>query len=317
MKLISWSIDRIEELVELWNKELGTDFPMRNELFEQNSFRDENVFSEASRIALDENNNIIGFLVAKRWQEDLEVGMNPNVGWIQVLLVDQRFRNQGIGTNLLKHAEKTFLDSGISSVVLGRDPWHYFPGIPQPYHDVASWFEKQGYSKLGSDYDVLCEYNPANDPAFPKLEGVEFSVLDKKDKEAFLKFLNRCFPGRWEYEAIHYFEKGGTGREFVVLKKKDEIIGFCRMNDSNSPIIAQNVYWAPLFNEELGGIGPLGIDTNERKNGYGLAIVQAAIAYLRNRNVNSIVIDWTGLIDFYGKLGYEVWKSYDSYKKNI
>ncbi|OCA85989.1 acetyltransferase [Bacillus sp. FJAT-27225] len=317
MRFISWSIDKLEELVELWNRELGTDFPMRKQLFEQNSFRDDNVFFEASRIALDENNNVIGFLVAKRWQEKLEVGMNPNMGWIQVLLVDHRFRNQSIGTNLLKHAEKIFMDNNINSIVLGRDPWHYFPGIPQQYDDVSSWFEKQGYNKLGSDYDVLCKYNSGSDTAFPKFEGVEFSVLDIKDKDPFLQFLNRCFPGRWEYEAIHYFEKGGTGREFVVLKKENKIIGFCRMNDSNSPIIAQNVYWAPLFNEELGGIGPLGIDSNERKNGYGLAIVQAGIVYLRNRNVNSIVIDWTGLIDFYGKLGYEVWKSYNSYKKNI
>ncbi|RIW34228.1 GNAT family N-acetyltransferase [Bacillus salacetis] len=317
MKYISWSKDKLEELVKLWNKELGSYFPMRKELFEQNSFNDENVCFEASRIAIDENDNVIGFLVAKRWQEELEVGMNLEIGWIQVLLVDQRFRNKRVGTNLLKHAEETLMKNGIKSIVLGRDPWHYFPGVPQPYNDVSRWFEKQGYNKIGSDYDVICNYDSESDTDFPRFEEVEFSVLNLKDKDAFLQFFSKCFPGRWEYEAIQYFEKGGTGREFVVLKKSEKIIGFCRMNDSNSPIIAQNVYWAPLINKELGGIGPLGIDSNERKNGYGLAIVQAGIAYLRNRNVSSIVIDWTGLIDFYGKLGYEVWKSYDSYKKII
>lgn len=317
MKLVSWNIDRLEELVELWNKELGSEFPMRKELFEQNSFMDENIMLDASRIAVDEQNHVIGFLVAKRYQEELEAGMKKDIGWIQVLVVDKRFRKQGIGSSLLEHAEKTFKEQSIHTILLGRDPWHYFPGIPEPYEEAAGWFEKRGYDRLGSDYDLACSYHSETEINFPKFKGVEFSILDRKDKELFLSFLNRCFPGRWEYEALHYFEKGGTGREFVVLKKENDIIGFCRINDSKSPYIAQNVNWAPLFKEEAGGIGPLGIDAKERKNGYGLAVVQAGIAHLRKRNVNTIVIDWTGLVEFYGKLGYDVWKTYHSYRKTI
>lgn len=55
----------------------------------------------------------------------------------------------------------------------------------------------------------------------------------------------------------------------------------------------------------------------ERGNGYGIAIVQAAIAFLRNRDIKHIVIDWTGLVDFYRKLDYEVWKGYTSYRKEL
>ena len=80
-------------------------------------------------------------------------------------------------------------------------------------------------------------------------------------------------------------------------------------------MIAQNVYWAPLFNGKLGGIGPLGVDSAERGNGYGIAIVEAAIAFLRSRDIKNIVIDWTGLVGFYRKLDYEVWKGYTSYRK--
>ncbi|MFK4997057.1 GNAT family N-acetyltransferase [Bacillus sp. N9] len=77
------------------------------------------------------------------------------------------------------------------------------------------------------------------------------------------------------------------------MKKNNQIIGFCRINDNASPFIAQNIYWAPLFQHDLGGIGPLGIDSNERNNGYGLAIVQAALYYLQERKIKTIVIDWT------------------------
>ena len=71
--------------------------------------------------------------------------------------------------------------------------------------------------------------------------------------------------------------------------------------------IAQNVYWAPLFEEELGGIGPLGIAPEERGKGYGLAIVQAGMYFLSQRGIKNIVIDWTNLVDFYGKLGISLW----------
>ena len=50
MKIIAWKRDRLEELVELWNKELAVDFPMRKELFIQNSFNDVNVSYEGSYI---------------------------------------------------------------------------------------------------------------------------------------------------------------------------------------------------------------------------------------------------------------------------
>lgn len=315
MKSLAWQLDRLDELVSLWNLELGRDFPMRKELFKQNSFQDENVCYEASRIMVDEQDRIIGFVVAKRWQESLEVPMKDKTGWIQVIVVHHEYRNKGIGSNLLRHAEESLQLAGMQEILLGKDPWHYFPGVP--LESCEGWFDKRGYHSFGKEFDLLCKYDGEGAKELPSLPHVEFSLLKHEDKDAFLGFLHRCFPGRWEYEALHYFQKGGDGREFAVLKKENKIIGFSRINDSTSPLIAQNVYWAPLFSEELGGVGPLGVDSNERGNGYGLAIVQAAIAFLRNRDVKNIIIDWTGLVDFYRKLDYEVWKGYTSYRKEL
>jgi GNAT superfamily N-acetyltransferase len=317
MRLVPWNIERLPEMVTLWNKELGSAFPMRQELFAQNSFKDENVCYDGSRIALDMEDNIIGFIVAKRWQENLNVEIGSKTGWIQVLLVDRKYRYQGIGTALLKHVEATFRAHHMERILLGRDPWHYFPGVPVQYEDTAAWFELRGYTASGIDHDLVCTYENTENDNIPSGDNVTYSILEEVDKDRFLDFLHRSFPGRWEYEAIHYFKKGGTGREFVVLKKWDQIIGFCRINDAYSPQIAQNVYWSPLFKGKLGGIGPLGIDANERKQGYGLAIVEAGVAFLRKRGITNIVIDWTGLVAFYEKLGYSVWKSYDAYKKEL
>lgn len=317
MRFIPLERNRLKELTALWNKHLGHTFPMRDELFEQNSFQDKNVCYKSSQMAVNEHDQLIGFIIAKKWQEDINVAMSETTGWIQVLLVDQEARGQGIGSKLLTHAESKLIESGAKQILLGRDPYHYFPGIPSDDEDTAEWFEAKGYVNQGTEYDLIRNYTGDDGKTLPKMDGVEFTLLEQQDKDEFLSFLHRCFPGRWEYEAIRYFQKGGTGREFTVLKKNDRIIGFCRINDAASPYIAQNVYWAPLFDEELGGVGPLGVDEQERGQGFGLAIVEAGIAFLRKRDIRRIVIDWTGLVDFYKKLGYHPWKSYRSYQKEV
>lgn len=314
MKMIPLEESRLEELVTLWNKEIGHEFPMRETLFKQNSFDDVNTCMKSSCLALNDQNKVVGFVIAKRWQESLDVPISKTTGWIQVLLVNKEYGNQGLGTKLLAHAEAELSHCGIKDIWLGKDTYHYFPGIPTQYAEVKNWFEKRGYEYQSTEYDLIKKYGK-DGTEIPEIEDVEFSLVTHEDKDELLSFLKRCFPGRWEYEAIHYFEKGGTGREFVVLKKKGKIIGFCRINDPQSPFIAQNVYWSPLFDDDLGGAGPLGVDANERGQGYGLAIVEAGLAYLRQRDIKRIVIDWTGLVTFYNKLGYDTWKSYRTYKK--
>jgi GNAT superfamily N-acetyltransferase len=309
--------DRLGEMVNLWNRVLGNEFPMREELFDQNSFLDVNTDWRASRILLNDEGAVVGYIVAKRWQDPLDVGIGTETGWIQVLLVDPKYRNQGCGSRLLTHAEKELAGAGVNRVLLGRDTWHYFPGLPVEYKDAAEWFERKGYSSKWEEFDLICGYDEHSNGDFTVPGDVSASLAAEEDQKELLAFLKESFPGRWEYEAIQYFEKGGTGREFVLVKKDERIIGFCRINGWESPIIAQNTYWSPLVEGELGGIGPLGVAASERKNGYGLMVVKAAVAFLRKRGIRSIVIDWTGLIDFYGKLGFEVWKKYVSYEKEL
>ncbi|MBE1554547.1 GNAT superfamily N-acetyltransferase [Filibacter limicola] len=315
MKMISWNRNRLEELVELWNKELAIDFPMREELFVQNSFDDVNVSYDSSYIAVDDEDRVIGFVVAKRWQEEIDVKMDPKRGWIQVLLVDSAYRGKGIGTILLERVEADLKGIGVEEMQLGGDPFHYFSGIPVQYKEAQKWAEKQGYNKRIDTYDLINHLDKTYD--LPTNTSVTFSILKKDEEVELILFLERCFPGRWVYEAIKYFEMNGDGREFVIIKKVDRIIGFCRINDADSPSIAQNVYWSPLFEQQVGGIGPLGIDANEQKQGYGLAIVLVAMAYLQERNIETIIIDWTILVEFYEKLDFKPWKTYGIYLKDL
>jgi GNAT superfamily N-acetyltransferase len=290
---------------------------MRESLFLQNSIQDPNVYYPGSWIALENlNNEVVGMVISKIWQEDIDqLNLGKELGWIQVLLVDSRYRGKGIGSNLLHRAESSLLSQGVKLIKLGTDPWHYFPGIPREYLSVKKWFENRGYVKNYSVHDLVNSY--AKQKELPELAEVSIRLLSRNDQDRFVQFLQRSFSARWQYEAISYFNRGGTGREFVVFEKEGEFIGFCRINDSQSPVIGQNTYWSPLIEEESGGIGPLGIAKEHRKNGYGLAIVQSGIYFLQQRGIRHIVIDWTDLVEFYGKLGFKVYKSYDQYQKAI
>jgi len=319
IQYINLTEGKAEEIFFLWNKEIGDNFPMRKELLRQNTFEDVNVLLEGSWIAIDtKNDRTVGFIVSKIWKEDMEcLKIKKGVGHIQVILVDHDYRNKGIGSELLKRAEKALNEAAVKTVLLGQDPWHYFPGIPSEFEKTREWFERRGYVNYGEEYDMYCDLSKKNEVILPDLLDVKFKLLDLAEKYKFLSFLKKNFPGRWEYEAIHYFKRGGEGREFVVAEKNGEIIGFCRINDINSPFIAKNVYWAPLFNKELGGIGPLGIDKKERGKGLGLAIVQAGMYFLYNRGIRNVVIDWTELVDFYSRLECKIWKKYTVYKKEL
>lgn len=312
LEYITWTEDRLEDLVDLWNKELGNDFPMRKELFKQNSFDDPNVLYNGSFIALNDDGQVIGFVVSKQWEENSETNTR---GWIQTILVEKSQRGKGIGTHLYNRAVQYFKQNGIKEIQLGGDPAHYFPGIPTQFKEGIAWAESLNFKKSGNSYDLMNHLS--KEYPYPNIDQVAFSILKKEEKRDLISFMERCFPGRWTYEAKRYFEMNGEGREFVVAKKDNRIIGFCRINDSKSPSIGPNVYWSPLFEHEVGGIGPLGIDEEERKNGYGLAIVQAAVAILQDRGVETILIDWTGIVDFYAKLNFKPWKEYATYVKQL
>jgi hypothetical protein len=49
----------------------------------------------------------------------------------------------------------------------------------------------------------------------------------------------------------------------------------------------------------------------------GYDIVAASVNALVEAGVSDIIIDWTGLLDFYRKLGFEVWKSYSYLYKKV
>jgi len=304
-----------ELIVDCWNGIIGEQFPMRKELWIQNTLMDPNILSEGS-VAVFEEGDLVGFVVSKVYQEELPAVMPKETGWIQCLLVREEFRNRGIGSELLRIAEEAISNLNSRELMIGRDPQHYVPGIPLSEEASIRFFERRGYEKETIETDLICHVKDMDVVSLHNHE-TYYRVLNKDDQAELISFLSTAFPGRWHYEALKYFELGGQGREFIGLFIDGTMKGFCRINDPSSPTIAQNVYWSPLFNGATGGIGPLGIERSVRGNQLGLDLVKAASNELIKRGMEHMIIDWTQLTEFYGKLGFTPWKQYQTMSKRL
>src|SRR5699024_4440801 len=154
---------------------------MRKELFRQNSFEDKNVSFAASSVAVNNQNKVIGFLVAKYWQEkDFAVQLNPAIGWIQAVVVDSKYRREGIASQMLEKAELALHEAGVTHILIVRDPWHYFPVIPDTYTAVKRWAEVNGYRAANTDTDLKADIVSVQPSQLPEIDEGTLEVLAKE-----------------------------------------------------------------------------------------------------------------------------------------
>ncbi len=293
-----------EELYKLWNSEYGNIYPISSELFERNLL---NAYDDATLVAILDD-KLVGFIIGKIWQEEYKIEAYDNVGWVSLIYVDPHYRKRGIGSNLLKKVESEFELLNKSTINIGRDYSDFFPGLPIELKDSLDWFIKRGYENPGSTYDLVCKNK--GKMALVNSNYI-FRIATVDDKDNIMEFLHNNWPGRWTKEILDYWNNGGTGRECVICLDDKKVCAFAKLGypSTNEQQISNSLTWRNCFSA-LGGIGPLGVDKEYRGRHLGYDIVAFAKNVLIDAGVTDIIIDWTGLIDFYKKFGFEIWKSY-------
>lgn len=300
-----------QSIINLWNDEFQIVYPISNELFRRNI---SNIYQEASFIVVFEE-KVIGFIFSKIWEDEYQIESYKDVGWISLFYVQKKFRNQGIGSKLLDLVEQKMLELGKKVLFLGKDYNNYFPGLPVDLKNGLGFFLKRGFERPYDTYDLMNR----NKNFIPLRENkYQFRFGTMKDKDKILSFIHSNWPGRWHKEAIDYFINGGNGKEYLLCLDNEKVIGFAKVNFPDTDIlqISNNLTWRHRF-DALGGIGPLGIDKDYRKQNLGFNIVAYAVNKLNEENASNIIIDWTGLLDFYRLLGFEVWKTYYYLNKKL
>ena len=160
---------------------------------------------------------------------------------------------------------------------------------------------------LGYTHDLLLK-EPFNKEIVIKND-LEYRYATLSDKEELLKFMEKNFPGRWNFELKEYYKNETKFNNYFIARDKEKVVGFVRVNRKENENISYNINWYDRFNDLI-GIGPLGVDKDERGKGISKEMISVLLKELADQGKNEVLIDWTSLLVYYQQFGFEVWKSY-------
>lgn len=312
-------------VLKLWNQCMGEQFPLDSALFEQNVLRDAHFDPEAVWVAEDAGGDLLAYAHAKVCKEPLgSAGMMPEQGWIGALAFLPTEEGLQAARQLLQTALDWLKAKGRKRVSYGSDPAHLFPGVPAEQTLHQQLLREAGFA-IGEHVAVdlvreLADYR-VPDEVEANLRNLreEYAIRSctHEDIPALLRFLQQEFPGRWYYETVKRIEAEDTPRDILILTHGDEVEGFCHTFHRGSKRIGPSIYWRRLLGEAYGGLGPIGLAESTRGKGLGLALLCKGVEYVKQQGAQRMAIDWTDLVEFYGKIGFRVWKRYHPASRQI
>ncbi|WP_027625443.1 GNAT family N-acetyltransferase [Clostridium lundense] len=312
--------EELKSIIRIWNDNIGCIFPMDKKLLYQNINLDKNLLKKDILGGFIEE-NLIGFIIFKQQLRNLGlVEANKSQGNINSLIVDFKYRNKGIGSNLLYQCENILQSRRVRHIEVGRDTFHFFPGIPLEFKEGYEFLKKRGYEDGYISTDLICDISKVDLSYLKDKKGLYINEeenyiirpLEDGDKKGLIQFFEKSFPGRWLEEVKFALNYAINGEDMIVIKdiKNDRIIGFSRIYHKKSSIIGPPIYWRKLLGGNYGGLGPIGVDLEYRKKRLGLTLLFKSLEILKNKGVQHMCIDWTDLYKFYGMFNFMPWKSY-------
>ena len=296
----------LHELATIWNDapaasgRLGARYPLTTRALAQWWGSPDTDPALASAVR-DDDGRLLGAVLARA---PSRTWTDPSVGHVSLLAVAADVRGRGIGRALWETALAGLGERSRTTVLLGADPDHLLPGIPVDVDD-ASWrfLLRAGAVPGAVEHDVRVDLRSAR---LDTPSGDDLRVVD--DAAAALVFVERHFPGRWYDETRGYAEAG-----VAVLTLQDgggRTLGFAAAFRTGDALLGPSLTWHAALPGPTGGLGPLGVDPDVRGRGLGLRLVRGGLDWHRARGARDVVLNWTSLTPFYGRLGARVWRTY-------
>jgi GNAT superfamily N-acetyltransferase len=246
----------------------------------------------------------------------------PDHGWIDALVVASAAQRQGLGSRLLTAAENWLRQQGRTQATVGASLRPFAPGVPAEL-GTARFFVRHGYSDLDAAgeariaYDLAADLSSYRPPSTLREVPAAVRPAQRGQEALLLAFLQAEFPGRWHYEAERLLrhDDGRIG-DYMLLWTEGGVQGACLLTfpDSARPIERYYPYSLP---KPWGQAGSIGVSASLRGQGYGSYLLDASLRRLHDNGINGCVIDWTGLLDFYGRFGFTPLRSYIQLHKRI
>lgn len=304
----------LNNLINLWNGEYRKTFPISKSSYRNLILSDSNLNEEASFVALYDNEPV-GFIFIKTWLKDSGLINEKNIANISLIFVKKEMRNMGIGSDLLKLAiSEIKKHSTINKIIVGNDINGLFPGVPNELNDAPIFFMNKGFIQKEGVVDMIHIVKDENEGNDSNTKDVNVGIATEEEKDELLKL---CVKNNYNREAFlinNYFEKGGSGRRIVLLRKDDKIIGFARFEDENKSLFKTSIF---MKKKSLGNIIFEKLDEDYKNIGYEEILNQSVRNYIIKRGCNKIVVLATKNIHFYKQLDYSVYKYYLQFELEI
>lgn len=296
----------LKHLINLWNVEFRSTYPIKKALYQQLILNDENFNMDASFVALYDNEPV-GFIFVKTWLNESGFANEIDTAHISLIFVKKELRNMGIGSDLLQLAISELKKyHHIDRLIVGNEMLRVFSGLPNELSNAAIFFVNKGFVQKESAVDMI---RIVRNDKIEEIDtkGLNVSIATDEDKD---KILQLCVQNGWQREAFlvnKYFEDGGSGRRIALGTINDKPIAIVRFNDESKLPFKLSM----LDNDKnLGSINFVKIDKNYDSEEYYTIMNKITKNYLLKRGCKKIVVLATNNVKFYKNLGFSAYKYY-------
>lgn len=292
----------------LWRSSFGATWPISRDVFQAVTTGHAH-HREGDHLVAESDGGIVGFVATHVHRGDPPSG----AGGIAVIMVSPKARRRGIGTALHDAATTHLKETGVRRAQLAGGVARFWPGVPTGLLDAEDFFRACGWEHSETSYDMVRHLGDYVTP--PSVhrrigdERIDLRVADAASLAEILEFEGRHFPDWLE----HFRTAANAGDQSEILAARARnggVVGSLVMFTPRSHRLGANAVWKTLLGDDLGGLGAVGVASAQRGRGIGTALVARASEILKERGVGPSLIDWTSLVDFYGRLGYSKWCNY-------
>ena len=245
-----------------------------------------------------------------------------------LLCVDEAYRKQGIGSELLHEAEQAIKEAGYDTVTVGAGDNYLMPGVPtckryveavnehlyEGLDDTAStFFENRGYTH---SWDCNCfdmrfplgEFNKEGFGVGDTIEGIRYRFATEADVISVFE----CVSDAYE-EFVPYYRDGalyrGDGEQnpkVLIATDGDEVVGTLIVSLETE-------------GDGLGSVGCTTVKPSHQGRHIGVNMVIVGTKYLKDAGMKEAYLGYTysGLDHMYGYAGYQICTYYMMAKKTL
>ncbi|HTI13089.1 MAG TPA: GNAT family N-acetyltransferase [Dictyobacter sp.] len=270
---------------------------------------------EAKHFVARVNGKVVGFVATYKSFRDHE-----KIGHLGLLLIDPQMHGQGLGTSLHNAALAHFRSEGLHKIQLGSVSPRFWCGVPTNLSQATKFFRGKGWHYDDTVYDLVQDISSFTVPQRIIWQLQEQSVTihwaECQNVTDVLAFEAKEFPG-WLFHYEQYADLGDFRDMLVARDADNQVVGTVIITSPQSHPDRTDVIWQKLLGDTVGGIMAVGVAEEQRGRGIGLALVAYATEELRSRGVQNCYIDWVVKTEFYAKLGYRPWRSYQTSWRDI